>query len=134
MTGWLINKFFQGREQIKAKMAALFESGILYKLEKAEYQEYKERNPVRRVFDVKNSTMSLTVEDIQGILAILFVGYFFSTPCSLIIDTKVSCYCVSGLDLKQDCLYGLVLSMVIIFKYHFHKLSNVLKQILAIYS
>ena len=78
MTGWLINKFFQGREQIKAKMAALFESGILYKLEKAEYQEYKGRNPVRRVFDVKISTMSLNMEDIQGILAILFVGYFFS--------------------------------------------------------
>ena len=33
MTGWLINKFFQGREQIKWKMAALFESGILTALE-----------------------------------------------------------------------------------------------------
>ena len=57
-----------------------------------------------------------------------------STPCSLIIDTKVSCYCVFRLYLRQDCLYDLVLSLVIIFKQHSQKLSNVLKQILAIYS
>lgn len=33
MTGWLINKFFKGREQLKWKMAALFESGVLNALE-----------------------------------------------------------------------------------------------------
>ena len=78
MTGWLINKFFPGREQLKSKMAALFESGLMVKLEKVEYQEYKDRKPGRKNFNLEEPSFSLNLEDIQGILGILFTGYLVS--------------------------------------------------------
>ena len=77
-TGWLINKFFPGREQIKARMFSLFESGLFKKLEEMEYEEFSKRNPKRFNVEDKEFSMSLTVGDILGILIILFSGYFLS--------------------------------------------------------
>ena len=79
MTGWLINKFFPGREQLKWKMAALFESGIFSHLEYKEYAEFRERNP-QQEHDFLDTTKikSLTLEDIQGTLAILVGGFLIS--------------------------------------------------------
>ena len=84
MTGWLINKFYPGREQLKSKMAALFESGLMEKLEKIEYQEYKDRKPGRQTFNLEEPSFSLNLEDIQGIIAILFTGYIVSIIAFLI--------------------------------------------------
>ena len=80
MTGWLINKFFPGREQLKWKMAALFESGILSALEEKEYREFAERKKSRenKIFNDKEKIRALSLEDIQGTLIILLAGYSIS--------------------------------------------------------
>ena len=78
-SGWLINKFFPGREQLKWKMAALFESGIFSHLEYKEYAEFRERNPQKEnEFLDTTKIKSLTLEDIQGTLALLFSGFLIS--------------------------------------------------------
>ena len=81
MTGWLMNKFFPAREQLKWKMAALFESGILSALEKKEYREFVERTRSSRdkvTFDDKEMIRALSLEDVQGTLIILLAGYSIS--------------------------------------------------------
>ena len=78
-----MNKFFPGREQLKWKMAALFESGILSALEQKEYREFTERtrNRDKKIFDEKEKIRPLSLEDIQGTLIILLAGYLI---CSLV--------------------------------------------------
>ena len=80
MTGWLMNKFFPGREQLKWKMAALFESGILSALEEKEYREFAERMKTRekKIFNDKETIRALSLEDIQGTIIILLAGYSIS--------------------------------------------------------
>ena len=80
MTGWLMNKFFPAREQLKWKMAALFESGILSALEQKEYREFVERTRSRDkvTFDDKEMIRALSLEDVQGTLIILLAGYSIS--------------------------------------------------------
>ena len=80
MTGWLMNKFFPGREQLKWKMAALFESGILSALEEKEYREFAERMKTRenKIFNDKEKIRALSLEDIQGTIIILLAGYSIS--------------------------------------------------------
>ena len=80
MTGWLMNKFFPAREQLKWKMAALFESGILSALEQKEYREFTERTRSRDkiTFDDKEMIRALSLEDVQGTLIILLAGYSIS--------------------------------------------------------
>ena len=87
-SGWLINKFFPGREQIKARMLSLFESGLITKLEELEYEEFSKRNPKRFNVEDKESSVRLTVEDIIGILIILFSGYFLSLMV-FILETSI---------------------------------------------
>ena len=76
-----MNKFFPGREQLKWKMAALFESGILSALEQKEYREFTERtrNRNKKTFDEKEKIRALSLEDIQGTLIILLAGYLISS-------------------------------------------------------
>ena len=80
MTGWLMNKFFPAREQLKWKMAALFESGILSALEQKEYREFTERTRSRDeiTFEDKEMIRALSLEDVQGTLIILLAGYSIS--------------------------------------------------------
>ena len=80
MTGWLMNKFFPGREQLKWKMSALFESGILSALEEKEYREFAERMKTRekKIFNDKETIRALSLEDIQGTIIILLAGYSIS--------------------------------------------------------
>ena len=80
MTCWLMNKFFPGREQLKWKMAALFESGILSALEEKEYREFAERMKTRekKIFNDKETIRALSLEDIQGTIIILLAGYSIS--------------------------------------------------------
>ena len=75
-----MNKFFPGREQLKWKMAVLFESGILSALEEKEYREFAERKKTRenKMFYDKEKIRALLLEDIQGTLIILLVGYSIS--------------------------------------------------------
>ena len=80
MTGWLMNKFFPGREQVKWKMAALFESGILSALENKEYRKFRDRTRTtdKIIFADEKKIKALTLEDVQGTLAILLAGYSIS--------------------------------------------------------
>ena len=91
MTGWLINKFFPGREQLKWKMAAVFESGILSALEYKEYAEFRDRNPRKKIqFSDSTGIKSLTLEDVQGTLAALVAGYIISI-ITFIIEVVIGC-------------------------------------------
>ena len=78
-TGWLINKFFPGREQIKWKMAALFESGILSHLETLETLEYKTRHDLKHRELVDHSDVNaLSLDNLKGIFATLLIGHTFA--------------------------------------------------------
>ena len=78
MAGWLINKFFPGREQLKWKMAALFEGGLIVKMKKDTFYKYKERNPIVYKWKMEKQTMELKLEDVQGIFGLLLLGYFLA--------------------------------------------------------
>ena len=75
-----MNKFFPGREQLKWKMAALFESGILSALENKEYRKFRARTRTtdKIIFADEKKIKALTLEDVQGTLAILLAGYLIS--------------------------------------------------------
>ena len=69
----------KGREQIKLRMASLFEAGLFKKLEMEAFKEYKEKFLSRDPLVMKKkSSMSLNVEDIQGTLALLIIGYILA--------------------------------------------------------
>ena len=81
MSGWLINKFFPGREQIKRNMDAIFESGLLLHLKSIEFQDYRVRNPTfrRKVDDNKEEVIHpLYFDDVKGLLLILAIGHGLS--------------------------------------------------------
>ena len=78
MADWLINKFFPGREQLKWKMAALFEGGLIVKMRKDTFQKYKQRNPIVYKWNFEKQSMKLNLEDIQGIFGLLLLGYMLA--------------------------------------------------------
>ena len=79
-TGWLINKFFPGKEQIKWKMSALVESGILSHLETLETIEYKTRHQLKqRELQERSDIKALSLDNLKGIFATLLLGHCLST-------------------------------------------------------
>ena len=75
MAGWLINKFFPGREQLKWKMGAMFEAGLMVKMKEDTFYKYKERNPIVYKWNIEKQTLKLKLEDVQGIFGLLMIGY-----------------------------------------------------------
>jgi hypothetical protein len=89
MAGWLINKFFPGGEQIKWKMAAMFEAGLQVKMKEDTFTEYKERNPIAYKKSDDDQFMKLAVEDFQGSFSLLIFGYVAAT-CAFCIELVVT--------------------------------------------
>ena len=79
MAGWLINKFFPGGEQIKWKMAAMFEAGLQVKMKEDTLTDYKERHPIAYKKRDGYQLMQLAIEDFQGIFSLLICGYITAT-------------------------------------------------------
>ena len=91
MAGWLINKFFPGGEQIKWKMAAMFEAGLQVKMKEDTFTAYMERNPIAYKKSDGDQFMKLAVEDFQGISGLLICGYVaaaFAFCMELIVTNK----------------------------------------------
>ena len=79
MAGWLINKFFPGREQLKWKMGAMFEGGLQVKMKEDTFKNFKERNPIVYKWSQEKQTLTLKLEDVQGIFGLLIIGYVAAT-------------------------------------------------------
>ena len=79
MAGWLINKFFPAREQIKWAMLAMFEGGLQVKMKENTFTAYKQRNPLVYKRSQVEQTTKLNLEDVQGIFGLLIFGYLAAT-------------------------------------------------------